>query len=474
MNESPSKQFSDVLAETSQARRALAEPKPVAGVRASPGGYFAFAALLTFISLVLLRTNRDLAALVLIVATWIAVPVLVLTDRLYFDGKVLFHSGLPALFSRLALGQSTQLNVADIERVEVATVRTLRRGGTVRYRYRIELTGKGHTFVFASGGKGFGRMVTRLLPQIADEKLDARACELRDHLVDAKLLDREVDQLGIATTSILEQTEESARRRIEKRTAAGIEDPAAVQPERLQSLRKVANELRMAGRLRESGEAFRRALKLARVDPWLIYEYARLLRSQAAAFGDARLFSRACAALKLAQIRGGEDARLLGRIGEGFFEFRQPARAARALRRAIDLDERSFRAQIGLAEIALSEGKLAHVIHHYHDATRVAPDKATAQMAGREAEYYSRLSEDDDYLSAELRRMNWLEGAGRIQRLTARVSFASMLIAVMGSFFDHAVTGVGWALASSSIIGWSGALLIRKFLSRRRGIDFGV
>jgi len=474
VNESPSKHFSEVLAETAQSRRAVAKPKPVAGVRASSGGYFAVAALLTFISLILLRTNRDMVALILMGATWVIVPALIATDRLYFDGQLIFRSGLPALFSRLVRGRRTQISVADIERVEVATVRTLRRGGSVRYRYRIELSGQSHSFVFASGGGKFRQMVNRLLPQIAEEKLDARACELRDHLTDPKLLSAEVDQLGIATPALLEQTEENARRRIEKRAAADPHESALDEPQRVQSLRKVANQLRIAGRLRESAEAFRRALHLSGRDPWLIYEYARLLRSQAAAFGDARLFSRACAALKLAQLRGAGDARLLSRIGEGFFELRQPLRAAKSLRRAIDLDENSFRAQISLAEIALSDGKLAHVIHHYHEAARVASDKATARMARREAEYYSRLNEDDDYLSAELRRMNWLEGAGRIQRLTARVSFAALLIALLGSFVDHVVTGVGWALASSSIIGWSGALLIRKFLSRRRGTDFGV
>jgi hypothetical protein len=54
------------------------------------------------------------------------------------------------------------------------------------------------------------------------------------------------------------------------------------------------------------------------------------------------------------------------------------------------------------------------------------------------------------------------------------VSFGALLVALTGSFLDQIVAGVGWALASSSIIGWSGALLTKKFLSRRRGMDVSV
>jgi hypothetical protein len=111
------------------------------------------------------------------------------------------------------------------------------------------------------------------------------------------------------------------------------------------------------------------------------------------------------------------------------------------------------------------------VIHHYREAARVAPDASTAQMSRTEADYYTRLNDDDDYLSAELRRMNWLEHANRVQQFSARVSFAALFVALAGSFFESLVSGVAWALASSSIIGWSGALLIRKVLSRRRRVN---
>ena len=158
---------------------------------------------------------------------------------------------------------------------------------------------------------------------------------------------------------------------------------------------------------------------------------------------------------------------MLGRVGESFLEWGDPLRAAKLFRRTLDIDENAYRAQLGLAEVALTDGKLAHVIHHYNDAARIAPDKATTTLAQREADYYSRLNSDEDYLAAELRRMNWLEGANRIQRLTARVCFAAMLIALVGSSVDQVVAGLGWALASSSIIAWSGSLITRKLLGAR-------
>lgn len=467
MNESTPKQFLEALRDSRSLSEAAEKTDRLIGIRVSPGGYFALAALFTFVSGILLRTHRDFAALLVVTSTWIVIPIVVATERLYFDGRTLFRSGLHPLLSRIVRGRSSRLAVEDIERVEVATVRTLRRAGSVRYRYRVEISGQTHAFVFASGGKKFRRLIQLLLPRVADQKLDARASELRDYLCDPKELREHVRQLGIAAPSILEQADEAARNRIERRTTSA--QTSSDEVERAQALRAVANNLRVAGRLRESAEAFRRALHLAPLDARLLYEYARLLRSQASAFSDARLLTRACAALKLALSRTG-DARLAERIGESFFEFGQPERAAKALRRAIEIDQNSFRAYVGLAEVALGEGKLAHVIHHYREAARVAAEAACARLAHREADYYARLNDDDNYLNSELRRMTWFEGAGRIQQLTARVSFAALLVALAGSFLNQFVVGFGWAVASSSIIGWSGAIVLRKILARRRDV----
>jgi tetratricopeptide (TPR) repeat protein len=467
------KQLHEVLVETARGHVAPAKRKKLAGIRISPSGYFAVAALLTFAALLCLRTHREFIALALIAGTWTIIPLLMLTNRLSFDGHTISRTGLAALLIRLVRGRVENLAVDDVERVEVATLRTLRRGGKVRYRYRVEIAGKGSAFVLASGGQEFRRMVRVLLPRIGDYKLDARAGELRDYLADAKAVRSEAAKLGIAPTSVLEETTDA--KRVDKYRAAvsakqasqGADQKSQHDAERANLLRKSGNDLRIAGYLQQSGEAFRRALLIAPRSPWLIYEYARLLKSQASAFSDARLLGRACAALRLASMRGPNDASLLARVGESFLEYGDPLRAAKLFRRALDLDENAYRAQLGLAEVGLTYGKLAHVIHHYNDAVRIAPDKATANLARREADYYSRLNNDEDYLAAELRRMNWLEGANRVQHLAGRVSFAAMLIALAGSSIDQVVAGLGWALASSSIIAWSGSLITRRLLATR-------
>lgn len=472
MSDSTQNQLREALAETARAHLAPPKPKKLAAVRVTRGGYFAAAALLTFVALICLRTQRDLAALILVGGTWTVIPLLVLTDRLSFDGDRLSRTGLSSFIARRWRGRSPGIALEDIERVEVTTLRTLRRGGNVRYRYRVELTGRGLSTAFASGGEHFRQMVRKLLPRIPEHKLDTRACELRDHLASLKLVRAEATRLGIAPASVLEETSETTRKRVDKQRLANAETPQD-EAERGRLLRKSANELRVAGCLRQSAEAFRRALLISPTDAWLIYEYARLLKSQASARGDARMLTRACAALRLAVMRAPTDSLLLQRVGESFLEYGEPRRAAKAFRRALEIDEQAYRSQLGLAEVALSQGKLAHVIHHYNEATRIAPDKATARMARTEADYYSRLNDDEDYLAAELRRMNWLEGAGRVQRLTARLSFAALLIALIGSSVDQVVAGMGWAFASSAIIGWSASLITRRLLADRGRAEAG-
>src|SRR5438132_9974528 len=146
LNESTQKQLLEALRETRSAEDTAAPKQALMGIRVSPGGYLALAALLTFVSAILLRWHRDFAALLLVISTWIVTLITVATDRLYFDGRVLFRSGFLPTLSRVLRGNRPHLAIEDVERVEVAAVRTLRRGGSVRYRYRIEINGKGQAF----------------------------------------------------------------------------------------------------------------------------------------------------------------------------------------------------------------------------------------------------------------------------------------------------------------------------------------
>ncbi len=470
MNDTEQIEVLKSLADVAKERSRRGKRTYLASVRVSPGAYLAVSSVLTFTAALLLRSDKDGWALIAIAVGWALVPALALTDRISFDGQFLIRRGLMPSLLRFISGQSGELSVSDFERVDTNAVRTLRRGGRVRYRYRSQVVGRGLGFVFASGGRSYREMVRQLFPVVHEDKIDLRTRELRDYLCEPRHLSAEVQALQLAPADVLENAnpEFKVGRNKGSSSRRDTTEVSAGDIERAVMLRQLGNKLRVAGKLREAGEAFRRALNVLPRDGWLLYDFARWLRSQASARGDARLLSRARAALRLSSMRADEDAALLAVIGEGFLECNETVRAERIFQRAIELDPRTFRARLGLADVALRNGKLAHVIHQYRDAAQVASEKALVAYAGREAEYYAQLNEDDDYLSAELRRINWLQTATRVRRFAARITNASILVALVGPFIDPGIASFGWALASSSLLAWMTSLFAVKFFSRRR------
>ena len=458
-----------VLSEVSEERERARKKPTIASVRVSPGPYLALAGVVTFVAALLLRINYDAAALILIGVAWLIIPVLALSDRIAFDGSSLRRQGpLPSVL-HLIFGYRKQLSIDDFETVETQAVRTLRRGGRVRYRYRTQITGKGKEFVIVSGGRDYRKLVHGLFPLIHEGKLDNRSRDLRDYLNDPNFLNRKTQLSQLASSDLLDVTRSDFKlgRKFRRRVDAS-ETPATPEDlERARLLRRLGNELRVSGRLREAGEAFRRALNVRPHGAWLIYDFARLLRSQASAQADARLLSRARAALRLASIRAENDVVLLPLIGESFLECGDATHARRALERVVELDSGNFKARVGLADIALREGKLAHVIHHYQEAARVSSEQALARYARSEGEYYMQLNNDDDYLAAELRRINWLQTITRIRRLALRVTNASVLLALIGGLIDPVAGSLGWSLASSALIIWMLTLLGTRLLFER-------
>jgi len=448
--------------------RALKRPA-IASVRVSPGPYLAAGSVVTFFSAMLLRVEYDALALLLITLSWLVLSLLGLTDRIVFDGVSLQRRGLLASFLHLLFGYRKQLAVDDFETVETQAVRTLRRGGSVRYRYRTQISGKGKQFVIISGGRDYRRMVRELFPLIHENKLDSRTRDLRDYLNDPTFLKRKAQLSQLASPDVLEVSETEFKLGGKSKRPREIE-PAAATPqdfERAHVLRRLGNELRVSGRLREAGEAFRRALNVRPHGAWLIYDFARLLRSQASAQSDARLLSRARAALRLASIRAKNDLVLLPLIGESFLECGDARQARLALRKVVELDSGNFKARVGLADIALREGKLAHVIHHYQEAARVSSEQALARYARSEGEYYLQLNNDDDYLATELRRISWLQTVTRIRRLALRVTNFSVLLALSGGVIDPMAASVGWSMASSALLIWLVTLGATKLLFSR-------
>jgi len=472
VNDTAQIQASEAVARAAAERAIPPARRPcIASVRVSPGDYLAVVSTLTFASALLLRADINVAALAILCFAWLIIPTLAFTDRVVFDGHALSRRGLFPFLKRVMSSRRQELRIEEIERVESTAVRTLRRGGRVRYRYRSEISGKGISFVIASGGSNYRNMIKKLFPLISEEKLDPRSCELRDFLVDSKSLKAGVESLQLASSEVLEgaiaDLKRIAKGRIRRQRANALE-LTEIDAERAALLRRVGNELRSSGRLRQSAEAFRRALLATPNDGGLIYEFSRFLRSQASAMGDARLLLRARAGLRLATRRAGDDANLLTRIGESFFEYGDLNQAARVFRLALIANPRAFRAELGLAEVALRNGKLAHVIHHYNGAVHIASDESLARFARREADYYARLNDDDDYLAAELRRFGWLQQIKRARQLSVRLTFISLCLLLLGVTLDDALATLGWALASSSIFAWIVVTLAGRVLAPRR------
>lgn len=473
MNDADQIETLKALGEVARERQRPRKGPRLARVRVSPGSYLAAASVLTFCSALLLRSERDLLALGTVAVAWLIIPVLALTDRIEFDGEFLVRRGPIPFLLRHITGRRKELCLTDFEKVDTQAVRTLRRSGRVRYRYRTQIVGKNIEFSFASGGQSYRGMVRKLFPLIHPDKLDLRTIELRDYLCEPKPLNTEVHFLKLASADVLEGAKLDFKlgSRRQKKAIKGdkAEDAAAtIDDERAMMLGQVGNKLRIAGRLNEAREAFRRALIVIPKDGRLIFQFARLLRSQASSLSDAKLLSRARAALRLSAMRAGKEPELLALVGESFLEWGETMRAQSSFHRAIELEPRNFRAHIGLANLALRDGKLAHVIHQYRDAAGSASDKALSRHAVREADYYALLNDDDDYLVSELRRISLLQHSLKVRRLSARVTNASILVALFVPYVAEAVAGPCWYLATSSLIAWISSLLAIKLLAKRR------
>jgi tetratricopeptide (TPR) repeat protein len=464
MNDADQIEALQALAEVARERERPRKGLRLASVRVSPGSYFAAASVLTFCSALLLRSERDLFALATLGIAWLVIPLLAFRDRIEFDGEFLARRGPIPFLARHITGHKRELSVADFEKVDTHAVRTLRRSGRVRYRYRTQVIGKHLEFAFASGGQSYRAMVRHLFPLIHEDKLDLRTIELRDYLCEPKPLNVEVKSLQLASADVLDGA------KLDFKLGGTPQQQAsdATGGERAILLGQVGNKLRIAGRLNEAREAFRRALIVIPKDGRLIFQFARLLKSQASSLSDPDLLSRARAALRLSAMRAKSDPNLLTFVGESFLEWGETVRAHNSFQRALEAEPQNFRAHMGLATLALREGKLAHVIHRYRDAASAAADKALTRHAVREADYYARLSDDDDYLVSELRRMNWLQHSLRVRRLAARVTNACILLALVTPYFDEALSEPIWYLASSSLIAWLSSLGAIRLLAKRR------
>ena len=444
-------------------------------VRVSPNNYFIALFMATFFTGLLAYLKYDVAAITLFSFAWIAIPVSIWTDRISFDGKRLTRTGfIPRAWFWL---NNSKLNMKldEIEQVETQAIRAVKRGGKVFYRYKTQLRVRDLQFVIASGGGDYRQMVRKLLPFLSENVLDNRSIELRDYINEPEDTLMKAEFARIPSTEVLETSINEFKLADRGLRLARME--REVKPEDLEKanyLRTLGNELRLSGHLLQALEAFRRALAINPKNSWLLFEFARCLHSFAGSEKNPKLEKKAIAVLRLAEQRADtNDDELFSRLGESYFQYGDWSRARKAFLKAIDSAEESFRSIRGLAEISLREGKIAHVIHHFATANRMAETPALRSWTQSETDYFSKLNDDDDYMEMELSRVNLLESLERGKKTSLKIALLSLPMIVVGLMFnEHLVVNIGWAVSSVSFLIWIGIIMSRNLLSERVPVDF--
>jgi hypothetical protein len=159
-------------------------------------------------------------------------------------------------------------------------------------------------------------------------------------------------------------------------------------------------------------------------------------------------------------------------LGESYFQYGDWDRANHVFKKALDAAEGSFRSVRGLAEIALREGKIAHVIHHFGSAYHLAETSALRRWTKSEREYFARLNSDEDYMEMEISRVNMLEGLENSKKTALRIAILGLPVIVIGLILEaQLVTNIGWAVSSVALLIWAGLIMSRNLLSGRLPLE---
>lgn len=443
--------------------------KPIR-VRISPGGYVAAVFFLSFVSAFSLYLENNVLSAIGLIVAWAILPLLWFFDQISFDGRRLLRTGLlPMLWARVNSSR-TSIKLADIEQVDSQALRTFRRSGSVVYRYRTTFRGMSVAFSISSGGS-YRPMIRAVLPLLSEDVLDHRSLELREYLCDPNEVRLRANLSKIPSAEVLEGSLKDFRNRNRQSSSDSLIATAVEKP-KADELRRLGNELRVSGALLRSAEAFRRALIYSPNDSRLLFEFAHCLQSLAGAESDNRIERRAIAMVRLAERRAANDEELLGRIGEFYFQIGDWERAASVFKRAVDALGRNFRAFRGLAEIALREGKIAHVIHNFASANALAQSTALRRWTKVEVEYFSRLHDDDEYMELEISRVNLLDSLDRAKKTSLRIGIVGIPVIVVGvAVEDVLIANIGWAVSMVACVFWLVISLGRRMLETRIPFD---
>jgi hypothetical protein len=356
-------------------------------------------------------------------------------DRIEFDGQTIRHCGPLAFILKRLFRMRRELSISDIETITTETTRISFATGDARISYHTRISGGGVDIVVRSHRSTYSQFIKALFRVAGPHKLDPRSSEIFEYFETGNAL----------------------------KGSPVLKSDIAAMPAPL--LRRIGNSLRLAGKLAQASSYFRVAYEKEPRNPQLLYEMSRFYHSSAQR-EDTRLLQRSDACLRLASRLAGDEPDLLERIGEAFFERLDFKRASECFHRALQIDPDRFRANIGLAEIALRDGKLAHVAHFYN-AAAASNDAALARMAGREARYYERLMGDDDFLEAELNRIKISNQIRWARRIAAMTFFSAWLVGGIVGRISPMVESFGWSIMATSGLLWCAAIASMRFFRRR-------
>ncbi len=396
---------------------------PAYRIQTEQGRYYFAAGLTLMLSSVAFRTGHGVAGAALLAAFPLAL-VLARFEVLSFDGACLRRRGPYAWAQANLLGAKTQLPIDQLElTITEALYLPL---SAKRYRFRTILAGAGFEAVIFSNSAGYQSFVAAVFAVTDESKLDFHSNAWRCYGAPPPLMSvaqaLDDDHLTQITTPLL---------------------------------RRVANHLTLIGRLDPALRYFRQAYGRDRGNPHLLCEMGNFFRYFALS-DNPRWQLRAGACLRLAARLARHEPRLLERIGEAYCELFDFARAERCFRRAIEIDRNLFRAYAGLAEIAFRDGQLARVAHYYYAAAQGSDDPALRHRAQREARYYERLSQDDQYLEAEVRRMTFLHHVRQMRAVAGYAFFTAWLVVGLAGRLSPDLQDGGLALMGSSGLAWLG------------------
>lgn len=442
-------------------------------IRVSPNSYFTALFLSTFFTALLVYLEYDFYAIILSFTSWTIFPLAIWTDRISFDGKQLVRLGfIPRIWAWLNKSKF-RLKLEDVEQVETQALRALKRGGNIFYRYRTSVIGNDLKLVVASGGEDYRRMIKNLFPLLSENVLDNRSIELRDYLSEPKETLMKAEFAKIPSADVLEDSiNEFQNTKILKKLKNLPYNSDEADFDKVEYMRNLANELRLSGYLLQALEVFRRALRLSPKDGWLLFEFARCLHSYASSERNEKLERKAIAALRLAEKRAGNDKELLARLGESYFQYGDWKRARKVFTKVIETAEESFRSVRGMAEISLREGKIAHVIHNFATANRLAETPALRRWTQNETDYFTKLNNDEEYMDMEVSRVNLLDSLDRGKRTSLKIALFGLPWILIGLFLEeNLIVNLGWAVSCVSLLLWVGMILSRNILSERIPLD---